>query len=600
MASIVKEVIQQYSSDKTRIMDILRDVQERLGHLSDDVITEVASELKMSRISVEGTASFYHFFTNTSKGKYTVYLNDSATSYIKGFEEVAESFEKEVGCRFGHTDPNGKIGLYTTSCIGMCDQEPAALINNVVFTNLTSAKVKKLVSEMKAGKSVHEMVEKLGDGKNANESVHSEVKNNIKKEGPVFFSDFKSGEALKKALSMPSLDVIEEVKKSNLRGRGGAGFPTGMKWGFCRASEADARYVICNIDEGEPGTFKDRVLMTEKPELIFEGMAIAGYAIESKEGIVYLRGEYTYLKKHLEKVIQEMKSKKVLGQNILGSQHCFDIKIIMGAGAYICGEESALIESAEGKRGQPRNRPPFPVQIGYKGKPTIVNNPESYGCATRILFHGADWFKKLGTEQSTGVKLLSVSGDVEFPGVYEVEFGTSIQEVLKLAGAKDTQAVLVGGPSGRFVAPKDFGRKVAFEDVPTGGAFTVFNKKQDLLKIVHNYMRFFVEESCGFCVPCRAGNVLLEKKIEKILIGNGTTKDIEEIKEWGEIIKTASRCGLGQTSPNPLLTSIESFPELYNDRVRKDTDYTSQFDLRFSVDESCKAAGREPKIEEGH
>jgi [NiFe] hydrogenase diaphorase moiety large subunit len=269
----------------------------------------------------------------------------------------------------------------------------------------------------------------------------------------------------------------------------------------------------------------------------------------------------------------------------------------VGAGAYICGEESALIESAEGKRGTPRNRPPFPVVSGYRHSPTIVNNPETFGCAARIVEKGWEWFRAMGTPASAGVKLLSIAGDCEKPGVYEVPWGVSVREMLTRCGAKDTLAVQVGGPSGTCVSEKQFDRKLCYAELPTGGAFTVYGKNRDLLSIVHNHMEFFVNESCGFCVPCRAGNTLLLNTLGKVMVGNGTTNDLQSIRDLGKVVKTASRCGLGQTSPNPLLSTLENFPEHYSSRVRSDVDYISQFNLGFATEESCAVTARTHNLE---
>lgn len=593
----VKDLITKYHSDKTQLLAILRELQAVYRHIPAESIDLIAEELDISPVHVEGTASFYHFFSSTPRGKYTVYMNTSATSEMFGCGNIMKAFEAAVGVPFGTTSSDGQIGLYKTSCIGMCDQEPAAIINDVVFTRLTQEKVNHIVAGLKANVPTQSLITNTGDGHNSDPEVRAEVNNNIRLKGPVFFTQHTPGEALKSAMTHGSLEVIETVRKSGLRGRGGAGFTTGQKWGFCRATDSDVRYVLCNVDEGEPGTFKDRVLLTEMPELIFEGMAVAGYAIEAKEGILYLRGEYTYLLPHLEKCLAKMRNNNLLGRRILGTRFSFDIQIKVGAGAYICGEESALIESAEGKRGQPRNRPPFPVVSGYLHKPTIVNNPETYGCAAQIVIKGADWFRKMGTSASAGVKLLSVAGDCERPGIYEVEWGKTVQEILDLCGAKDVLAVQVGGPSGVCISEKQFNRRICYSDLGTGGAFTIFSKKRDLFSILHNHMEFFTEESCGFCVPCRAGNTLLLKQLEKVMIGNGTLKDLEEIKNLGTLVKAASRCGLGQTSPNPLLTSIENFSDYFKSKVRPTTDFNSQFDLSFAVEESCKVAQRTPNLE---
>ncbi len=589
-------IIEKYGRDKTQVLMILRDIQNQFRYISDEAITLIAEELDISRLQVEGCASFYHFFSTQHRGRYTIYLNTSATSEMSGVKDVIEAFEEEIGIKFGEVTADQNIGLFKTSCIGMCDQEPAAIINDQIFPNLTKEKVKQIVREVNSQKDLAILSRSLGDGKNQHPLIHAEVHNNIRHRGDILLSDYVLGVGLNKAMDISSLEVIENVKKSNLRGRGGAGFPTGQKWGFCRSTESDTRYVICNADEGEPGTFKDRVLLTEFPEMIFEGMIIAGYAIEAKFGILYLRGEYAYLKNYLENVLSEMRANGYLGRKILNTRFSFDIQIKMGAGAYICGEESALIESAEGKRGQPRNRPPFPVTSGYLHKPTIVNNPETFSNVTKIMTHGPDWFKSFGTAASSGTKLLSVAGDCEQPGIYEVPWGITVQEVLDLCGAKNTLAVQVGGPSGVCVSERQFNMKIAYEELGTGGAFTVFNKTRDLFSIIHNHMEFFVHETCGFCVPCRAGNTLLLQSLEKIMIGNGTTTDLQKIKELGHMVKSTSRCGLGQTSPNPLLTTLQNFAEFYQQKVRSDVDMISQFDMQFAIADSCKVAHRSPNL----
>ena len=274
------------------------------------------------------------------------------------------------------------------------------------------------------------------------------------------------------------------MSKIRVRGRGGAGFPTGLKWEFCRKSKGTYRYVFCNADEGEPGTFKDRVILTEYPNQLFEGMVIAGYAVGSTQGILYLRFEYRYLKKFLEKVLEEMRAKKLLGKSIGGKDGFdFDIRIQFGAGAYVCGEESALIESAEGKRGEPRDRPPFPAEKGYLDSPTVINNVETLCSVVKIVLNGSDWYRALGTAQSAGTKVISISGDCQFPGIYEVEWGFNIHDLLEMVGAEDVQAVQVGGPSGYCIGPDDFDRTLAYEDLSTGGSIIIFNNSRNLQKM---------------------------------------------------------------------------------------------------------------------
>ncbi len=601
ITAVVTGVVDAYKKDRSRLLDIVRDVQAQLGCVNDEAAAQIAASMNVSRVDVDGVVTFYHFFSKTPVGKYSVYLNNSVTAQMNGRAAVAKSFTDLAGCQFGQTTADGLIGLFDTSCIGMNDQEPAALINGVVFTRLNADKVKSIVGDMKAGKKVEDMVRDHGDGANQSALVKSMVNNNIQRKGPVIFAPFESGKALKAAVAKSPDDVIEELKVSNIRGRGGAGFPTGMKWEFCRKAQGAKHYVVCNADEGEPGTFKDRVILTEAPALLFEGMAIGGYAVGASEGVLYLRAEYMYLRKYLEDVLDGLRKKSVLGANAGGkSGFNFDIKIQMGAGAYICGEESALIESAEGKRGEPRNRPPFPVQNGYMGYPTTVNNVETYCAAARIVLEGGKWFKSMGTAQSAGTKLVSVSGDCRKPGVYEIEFGTTVQTLLELVDGRTARAVQVGGPSGTCVGKKDFGRRICYDDLATGGSIIIIGPNRDLLEVVHNFMEFFVEESCGWCAPCRAGNQLLLHKLEKIMHGHGTEGDLKELESWCKIVKSMSRCGLGQTSPNPIATTLQNFREVYEAKIRKGADYDTEFDLLASVQESCRVAGRIPNIHEEH
>jgi [NiFe] hydrogenase diaphorase moiety large subunit len=590
---IIETVVARHRKDRTRLLDIVRDVRQEQGRIRPGDAARIAALLGVSSIEVEGVVTFYHFFGQDAAGTYAVYLNTNVVAALKGRAAVAAAFEKAAGIPFGSITPDGRIGLHDTSCIGMNDQEPSAIINGTIFTRLTPAKAKALVAAMKAGKDIRKLAVPLGDGANSSKPVRSMVRNNIRRKGPVLFAPFRSGAALKKAAAATPEEVVAEIKRANLLGRGGAGFPTGLKWEFCRREKGDRHYVVCNADEGEPGTFKDRVILTEMPHLLFEGMALAGYAVGASEGVLYLRGEYAYLKPHLENVLAGLRKKKWLGRGIAGKKgFAFDIAIKLGAGAYVCGEESALIESAQGNRGEPRDRPPYPIQNGYFGRPTTVNNVETLCAAARIMEKGADWFKALGTPRSSGTKLLSVSGDCAKPGVYEIPFGMSVSELLQAAGGRDARAVQVGGPSGACIPRAQFERKIAFEDLPTGGSIIVFGPERDLFEVVHNFMEFFVEESCGWCAPCRAGNVLLKRKLEKIMEGKGTPRDLEEIEAWGKTIKAMSRCGLGQTSPNPILTTLQNFREMYVARIHVDRAFIPEFDLQESVRDAASVTGQ--------
>ena len=380
--------------------------------------------------------------------------------------------------------------------------------------------------------------------------------------GAVIFSPYVKGEAIKKVVTTKREDVLFELRESKLKGRGGAGFPTATKWTLVAAAAAEEKYIVCNADEGEPGTFKDRVLLLEYPELVFDGMVIAGYVIGAKLGIVYLRGEYEYMLKSLEDYLETMRKENLLGKNIAGKAGFdFDIIIRLGSGAYVCGEETALIESLEGNRGEARNRPPYPVNTGFMGKPTTVNNVETFAAVSHIVLKGGIWYCKHGTDKSTGSKLFSVSGDCEKPGVYELPWGTKISELLELVGAKNTKAVQVGGASGFCIPKTQFDRALGYEDAATGGSIMIFNESRNMLHVLKNFMEFFVEESCGQCTPCRIGNTKLLEGVEMIERNEYTFGYMTKLKELGKTMQVASKCGLGQSSPNSFLSILENFKE---------------------------------------
>ena len=375
-------------------------------------------------------------------------------------------------------------------------------------------------------------------------------------------ASIKVGMGLQHALSKSRSEVIHEIRQSDMKGRGGAGFPTGIKWNLAAGAKGDTKYVVCNADEGEPGTFKDRVILANFADLVFEGMTIAAYAIGATKGIVYLRGEYTYLRKKLEQALEERRAKNLLGENILGIENfTFDIHLHMGCGAYVCGEETALIESLEGQRGEPRNRPPFPVNTGFMGHPTLVNNVETFAMVSAILANGSEWFKKIGTEKSTGPKMFSISGDVENPGVYEFPLGISVNDLLSKVGGTGAKAVQIGGASGTCIPASQFDRAISFEDLATGGSIIVFGQHRDMLEVAENFLEFFEDESCGQCTPCRIGNTKLLEGVRMLRDGKCSMKYLRELTKLGSSMQIASKCGLGQSSPNAFMSIVENFKD---------------------------------------
>jgi len=591
---VVEEVAREFGRERWRLMDIARGVQQRMGCVNSQAVDAIASWLGISRVEVEGFVTFYSFLSTEPKGRVVIRLCDDVIDRMAGYDEVRRGFEAALGISLGQTTPDGVFTLERTACIGMCDQGPAALVNDVVVTNLSSDKARSIVRALRENPRPERLVQRFGSGNNAHPLVRSMVENNLRKAGPIVFSEQSRGEAIRKAVAIRPAEVIRAVKTARLRGRGGAGFPTGMKWEFTRAAEGSPKYVICNADEGEPGTFKDRVLLTEMPDRVFAGLTIAGYAVGASEGIMYLRAEYAYLRRFLEHILERRRADGLLGKNICGrAGFNFDIRIQMGAGAYVCGEETALINSCEGRRGEPRTRPPFPAQRGYLDCPTVVNNVETLACVTRILEAGPATFCEHGTPQSSGTKLLSISGDCGLPGVYEVGMGISVREVLEMCGADEAMAVQVGGASGQMVGPASYNRTIDFDDLSTGGAIMVFGPDRSIPEIVSAFMDFFVDESCGVCTPCRVGTRLLKERIDRIRAGRGEPGDIEELVQLGETIKQTSRCGLGQSAANPVLLTIKGFRHVYDEMVSHDPHgYQRSFDLTESVREAERIAGR--------
>ena len=568
MSSEVQSILERYNSDKTRLMDILWDVQNQQGYISEEAIASMADGLNMSGYDVRETLTFYHFFHDKPFGKHKIFLSDTIIARMNGYDEVHDALEKAVGCAFGGVDSTGTFGLGHAPCIGLSDQEPAMMVDEVVFTKLTTAKVNDIIGQLRSGKSAADIANPNGHASTSKDYVESIVSAKVLQGGTVMFKTDRNYKAIiQKCIDKTPEGVIDTIKTANLRGRGGAGFPTGLKWGFCRGAEGVEKYVICNADEGEPGTYKDRILLIQSPKDVLMGMVITSFAIGSRTGILYLRAEYRYLRDYLNQQMQELRDDGLLGNDILGSGHNFDIRIQFGGGAYICGDETSLIESCEGKRGSPRVKPPFPVQQGYLGMPTSVNNVETFANVASIIDEGAEWYADMGTDDSTGTRLLSVSGDCDRPGTYEIEWGITLNEALAMVGAKDAKAVQISGPSGECLSvAKDGDRKFCYSDLSCNGSMMIFNHSRDILEVVKHFMDFFVEESCGICVPCRAGGVDMRDKIDLLLAGRATQKDLDEIKSWGNILNV-SRCALGSTSPKPLLTTMDKFPEIYAEKI---------------------------------
>jgi [NiFe] hydrogenase diaphorase moiety large subunit len=595
MKEIIYSLSDKYDHRSSCLLQILRDIQAAFHYVPKDAIEQLAELLHIPRTQIIAVVEFYSFLHLTQRGRYELLISDSITDHMLGKPEIMEYLSSQLNIGVGEVREDGLVSLDNTSCTGLCDQGPAGLINGYPLTNLNHERIDIIVDLINRQMPLAEWPETL-----------FLVNDNLIKPGLLLDRPITQGEGLKSSFYRGLKETLAEINNSGLRGRGGAGYSTGWKWHLCyEGPEEDAfcdintqkqlqRYVICNADEGEPGTFKDRVLLNSYAHQVFEGMTICAAITGAMQGFLYLRGEYLFLYDKLQTILRERRQAGLLGNRILDQNFTFDIDIHLGAGAYICGEESALIESLEGKPGIPRNRPPYPVTQGYLGKPTVVNNVETFLAATAISVNGGEWFANVGTTKSKGTKILSISGDCKHPGIYEYPFGTMIQDILYDCGATDVLGIQVGGPSGTFISNQEFGRKLAFEDLATGGSFIIFNNSRHILDIVRNFTHFFAHESCGFCTPCRVGTSLLQKQLDKITNGHGSAGDVVALEELCQIIKTNSHCGLGQTAANPVLTTLERYPELYQSKLKL-ISYEPGFDLDAALETARRMANRSDK-----
>ena len=575
-------ILQRHGGDPTRLVQILHDVTAALGHVPPATITELAARLGVARAHVEGVVGFYSFFSAAPQGRFRVRFSDNITDQMAGSHALCQRMLDAFRVELGEVSRDGLVSIARTSCTGLCDQGPALLVNDRAIARLTPQRIGAICSLIRGEVPLPQWPENLF-------AIHSHVERRDR----ILAATLTPGEGLAAAVARGAAATIAEVERSGLRGRGGAGFPTGAKWAACAATPGPERYVVCNADEGEPGTFKDRELLAHHAELVIEGMTVAAFAVGAQRGLIYLRAEYPFLVAPLLALLDRRRAAGLLGRAAGGvAGFDFDIELHLGAGAYVCGEESALIESLEGKRGIPRNRPPYPVTHGYRQRPTVVNNVETLAAAALIARDGAGVVRDVGTPKSAGTKLLSVAGDVARPGIYEYPFGVTVRQVLDDAGAVGSQAVQVGGPSGTLLAAREFGRRIAFEDVPSAGAFMVFDQRRDMVAVVENFARFFAHESCGFCTPCRVGTTLAAQMMTRIATGVGSRRDVKDLARVAGVMKAASHCGLGATAGAPIVAALEKFRPAFDQRLRS-LDVVPTFDLDLALAPAREATARD-------
>ena len=583
----MQDALRTWGREPTQLLQVLRHTQEALGFLPPAALERIAAELAVPIARVRGVTAFYSFLYPEWPGTYRVLFSDNVTDRMRGSRDRLREMCQRLWVEPGKVSEDGLVSIDRTSAIGLCDHAPAVLVNGRPVPDVDAARAAQLCDLILAREPLERWPAEL-----------FVIEDHVRRADVILTDPMRPGDAIRAALERGTATgngaqaTLDAIKDARLLGRGGAGFTTGIKWESCARQPVTPRVVVCNADEGEPGTFKDRLLLRRHADIVFEGMTVAAHGIGASQGIVYLRGEYRFIYDSLLEVLERRRRAGLLGASICGQPGFdFDIQVHLGAGSYVCGEASALVESLEGKRGIPRNRPPRLAEKGYLGRPTIVNNVESYCAAALIVLHGAEWFRARGTARSAGTKLLSVAGDCDRPGIYEYPLGVSVRDVLADSGARNAIAVQVGGPSGTCIGQDEFDRRIAFEDLETGGAFIVFDGSRDLFEVARHFAHFFAHESCGFCTPCRVGTTLLRNLMDKISAGKGSLHDLNTIEELARLLHHASHCGLGESAGRPLLGTLERFRPAYERRLGSHA-VEPAFDLDAALARARSITGR--------
>lgn len=563
MSDSLETILLRYQGRKREaLLPVLWDIQTAFGHIDAQAVQAISHRLRVPPTEIYGVISFYSLFHEQPTGKRIIYLCSDPSCGLAGADAVMDAVCKRFNIHHGDTTADGEYTVLHSLCLGLCEHAPAALISRRGFGEVLHGPITSIDHLLEVSTSTHRMVVG-GQERTLLAKVNPERAQSL--------SEYGDYVALRKALFEGTPDqIIAEVEASKLIGRGGAAFPTGMKWKFTRREQEQPHYLVCNADESEPGTFKDRVLMESRPHLLLEGMALAAFAVGASKAYLFIRGEYPEAAQVLQAAIEEAENAGMLGEHIMGGDFSLDIEIRRGAGAYICGEETALFEAIEGKRGFPRVKPPYPTTHGLFGKPTAVNNVETLCAIPVIVERGAEWFRSWGTEGSSGPKLVSVSGHIQKPGVYEVVPGMTLGELLEqhCEGVIGTlQAVLMGGAAGTFLKPDELDVRLTFEDLRAAGstfgsgAIMVFNETTDLRDVLKRLGRFFQHESCGKCFPCQLGTQRQMEILERL--ESPFPDDGQRLQDIGWTMTEASLCGLGQTAASAVLSAMKRWPELF-------------------------------------
>ena len=582
LAARFEKLQDAYPVKRSALIPMMMYAQDEYGYVSDEMIAEIAKRLELRTVQVEETLAYYSMLRRKPMGKYHVQVCTNVACMLKGGYNVLEQAKKRLEIGHKETTEDGVFSLEEVECIGACTGAPAMQVNYDFYEELTALKFDRIIEDLDKGKNpepapvtsgaLHErdpqetpLISKLWGMKDSRTL-------NVYRQNDGY-------KAMEKALKeMTPETIIEEVKKSGLRGRGGAGFSTGMKWSFVPKDSPKARYLICNADESEPGTCKDRPLMEMDPHQLIEGMVIAGRAIGAHRGFIYIRGEYRYVLDIMQGALDEAYGAGLLGKNILGTGFDFDVMVHTGAGAYECGEESALMESLEGKRGYPRIKPPFPAVVGLYGCPTIINNVETLSAVPAILREGSEAYANRGTPKNGGTRLLCVAGHVNKPGIYEVPLGMNMKKfIYEMAGGipngKKLKAVIPGGSSCPLLnadeidLPMDYDSLAKAGSMLGSGGMVVMDEDTCMVDMARRIMQFYAHESCGWCIPCREGTTWLRKMLERFHAGLGRLEDIDLTGELAKNMLGRTFCPLGDAAALPTISIVQKWRNEFEDHL---------------------------------
>src|SRR6202161_4693570 len=566
----------RYPVKRSALIPMMMYAQDHFGSLSDELLADIAQRLDLNMTEVTETLAYYSMLRRKPVGRYHIQVCTNISCMLRGANELYAHVQKRLGIGNKEVSPSGTFSLEEVECIGACTGAPAMQVNYDFFEELDPDKVDSIFEQLQDGKKpkpVSVISGALHPRNPAEVPVISKrfgIPNSTKID--VYLQN-EGYQALEKALKqMTPEQIIDEMKKSNLRGRGGAGFPTGMKWSFVPKDTSKPKYILANGDESEPGTSKDRPLMEMDPHQLIEGILIAGRAIGAEQGYIYIRGEYHYIIDIVERAIGEAYARGYLGKNILGTGFNFELAAHTGAGAYECGEESALMESLEGKRGYPRIKPPFPAVVGLYGCPTVINNVESLSSVPAIILRGGEWYAGLGTPKNGGTRMLCISGHVNKPGIYEIPLGMNMKEFIYgmaggITGGKKLKAVIPGGSSCPLLTADEIDIPMDYDSVAKAGSMlgsggmVVMDENTCMVDMARRIMHFYAHESCGWCIPCREGTTWLRKMLERLHGGFGRTQDIDMIGELSKNILGRTFCPLGDAAALPTISIVAKFEE---------------------------------------